>query len=358
LALFALPCGAQLINDPERIARLNAEPDSLWVAAHQERFEGLTFDDVRKLLGAKLSHISEHIDNTLPGSVYEAIPNASVPKRFDARDQWKGLIHPVRDQQRCGSCWAFSASEVLSDRVAIATGKVSPVLSAEDMVSCDAGDDGCDGGELPKAWDYLVHTGLVTDSCLPYTAGGGHAPECPTQCVDSEPFKRTKAKNSYAIVGEANMQKDLLMNGPIQVGFMVYPSFMSYHKGIYHKHINEDKPEGGHAVKIVGWGHIHKREYWMVANSWGPSWGEHGLFKILRGKNECGIEEMGPPFAGLPETSQEDDDNKQDDEKQDDEKDDDAGKKDDDGGKKDDNDDAEKDDDDFFKVDDDELIVV
>merc|ERR1712028_171125 len=89
-----------------------------------------------------------------------------------------GLVHPIRDQQRCGSCWAFSASEVLSDRVAIATGKASPVLSAEDMVSCDKMDAGCQGGSLPNAWSYLTNTGIVTDTCMPYSAGGGTVPSC------------------------------------------------------------------------------------------------------------------------------------------------------------------------------------
>merc|ERR1712008_306554 len=89
---------------------------------------------------------------------------------------------------RCGSCWAFSASEVLSDRFAIASKAKSPVLSVEDMVSCDKGDLGCHGGQLPKAWDYLTSTGIVTDSCFPYAAGDGTAPACPSRCQDSGPF--------------------------------------------------------------------------------------------------------------------------------------------------------------------------
>merc|ERR1711957_1048389 len=82
-----------------------------------------------------------HLDKVLEDSVYAAI--ADVPASFDARSNWPGLIHPIRDQQGCGSCWAFSASEVLGDRVAIASKTRSPVLSVEDMVSCDTGNGGC-----------------------------------------------------------------------------------------------------------------------------------------------------------------------------------------------------------------------
>lgn len=48
--------------------------------------------------------------------------------------------------------------------------------------------------------------------------------------------------------------------------------------------------QGGHAIKIIGWGVENDTPYWLVANSWNTSWGEKGFFKILRGANECGIE--------------------------------------------------------------------
>ena len=56
--------------------------------------------------------------------------------------------------------------------------------------------------------------------------------------------------------------------------------------------------EGGHAVKILGWGTDNGTPYWLVANSWDTDWGESGFFRIRRGHNECGIEEA--IVAGLP----------------------------------------------------------
>merc|ERR1712151_622680 len=97
----------------------------------------------RVVLGTDLLHIANHGDQVLDDSVYAAIANDSIPASFDATTQWAGLIQPIRNQERCGSCWTFSASEVLGDRVAIASSKPSPVLSPEDMVSCDKSDDGC-----------------------------------------------------------------------------------------------------------------------------------------------------------------------------------------------------------------------
>lgn len=302
--------GRTLVNDPEHIKVLNSQPGSSWIAAPQTIFEGITYDDARMLLGTALSHISEHVNETRDAKVYDVIREEHLPVGFDARTHWPSLVHPIRDQQRCGSCWAFSASEVLSDRVAIAEGRVSPVLSPEDMVSCDQLDMGCQGGMLPQAWKYLIQTGIVTDSCMPYSAGSGEAPSCATSCVDNESFRRTKAKSAYAISGTKNMQKEIMMHGPIQAAFMVFKSFMSYQSGVYHKHLWEMLPEGGHAIKIVGWGVddqlFHEVKYWVVANSWGSSWGEDGFFRIVRGKDACGIESRGPPYAGLPADSGDD----------------------------------------------------
>jgi len=305
LALFANAAppaqhadGKTMINDPAHIDRLNSVEGQTWTAGHNDFFNDLSFDDARVYLGTSLSDISEHLDECLDDSVYAAVSNDAIPAEFDARTQWPGLIHPIRDQDRCGSCWAFSASEVLSDRVAISRKRSSPVLSAEDMVSCDKVDQGCHGGSLPQAWTYLQNSGIVTDTCYPYSAGNGTAPACRTKCVDSERFSKTKAASSYAINGVVNMQKEIMTNGPIQVAFKVFKSFMSYKTGVYQKHFWELLPEGGHAVKIIGWGTENGADYWLIANSWNTVWGLDGFFKFKRGVNECGMETMGPPYAG------------------------------------------------------------
>jgi len=308
--------GQSLINDDTWIQWLNhhnLNTNSTWTAGTNDFFNGMKFEDARALLGTQLLPIADHLGECLDASHYASIRDDDIPVSFSAMEKWPSLIHPIRDQQHCGSCWAFSASEVLSDRSALASGTASPVLSPEDLVSCDTGDMGCRGGQLPMAWKYLQETGIVSDKCFPYSAGNGTAATCSKTCADSESWEasKVKARSAYAINGVTNIQKELMTNGPIQVAFMVYKSFMSYKSGVYQKHFWELIPEGGHAVKLVGWGsenstdasgQTQSTDYWLVANSWNTTWGQDGFFKILRGKDHCGIETMGPPYAGMPAT--------------------------------------------------------
>jgi len=81
---------------------------------------------------------------------------------------------------------------------------------------------------------------------------------------------------------------EIMTNGPVEAAFTVYTDFMLYKGGVY-SHVSGTE-EGGHAIKIVGWGVDNGTKYWLVANSWSPAWGENGFFRIKRGTNECGIE--------------------------------------------------------------------
>ena len=137
-----------------------------------------------------------------------------IPASFDSRAQWSNctVIGEIRDQGACGSCWAFGAAEVFSDRVCIATqGAVNKMYSAEDLTACctDAtlcsGCYGCDGGSPLQAMNYLWRHGLPTgglygdkSTCKPYTmkpcehhvpgdrppcTGDGPTPKCEKKCI-------------------------------------------------------------------------------------------------------------------------------------------------------------------------------
>ena len=249
--------------------------------------------------------------NTIPGRRLDASAmiktDSNLPNEFDGRQAFGKCVHPVRNQgHACGSCWSFSASEALSDRFCIATkGAVDIVLSAQTMVSCDSANMGCQGGYLDKAWQFMVSNGLASDACEPYTSGGGDSGTCPKQCADGSAIKYYKAANYKHLTGSITgmntvyvIRQDLMTNGPLQVAFEVYQDFIAYKSGVYH-HVSGSLL-GGHAVELVGWGvdSSSNMPYWLIKNSWDTTWGDNGYFKILRGKNECGIES--DAYSGQP----------------------------------------------------------
>jgi C1A family cysteine protease len=83
----------------------------------------MTADQARGLLGTIFTTETEFPEP-------EIDQNLVVPTAFDSRTQWGSCIHPIRNQNQCGSCWAFGATETLSDRFCIKTnGTTNVVLS-------------------------------------------------------------------------------------------------------------------------------------------------------------------------------------------------------------------------------------
>jgi len=127
-----------------------------------------------------------------------------------------------------------------------------------------------------------------------------HTPACLRRCTGSATLQwdsdKRKGSKAYTIVGEQNMMTELAKNGPFEVAFVVYADFYSYTSGVYYH--RSGGYEGGHAVKLLGYGEENGMKYWLCANSWDTTWGEKGFFKIRRGTNECSIERQA--WAGIP----------------------------------------------------------
>ncbi|PIO71036.1 papain family cysteine protease, partial [Teladorsagia circumcincta] len=243
---------------------------------------------------------------------------------FDARVQWANCssLFYIRDQANCGSCWAVSTAAAMSDRICIASkGAKQVLISAQDIVSCchECG-YGCDGGWPIRAWQYGVEEGVVTgghfgrkDCCRSYEIHpcGYHGnepyygecpymartPLCKRRCrpgyKKSYMMDKHYGSDAYELPNSVKIiQREIMQNGPVTAGFIVYEDFAHYKSGIY-KH-TAGKRAGGHAVKVIGWGEEtignETVPYWIVANSWHDDWGENGYYRMIRGINDCGFE--------------------------------------------------------------------
>ncbi|KAK9880796.1 hypothetical protein WA026_013125 [Henosepilachna vigintioctopunctata] len=295
---------------------------STWTAGRNFH-ESIPVSYFKNLMGVLPGH-KDHLPKVLEdnGEPYE------LPTNFDARKNWPDCptIQEIRDQGSCGSCWAFGAVESMSDRICIhSKGKVHVHFSADDLVSCcyTCG-MGCNGGFPGAAWHYWVRKGIVSggvygskQGCRPYeiapcehhvngtrppcNGDNGKTPKCVRECESSYPITYNKdrkfGKSAYSLSSnEAAIRNELYKNGPVEAAFTVYEDLLNYKSGVY-QHI-KGSALGGHAIRIIGWGEEKGVPYWLIANSWNSDWGDNGTFKIIRGKDHCGIE--GAVVAGLP----------------------------------------------------------
>lgn len=256
-----------------------ARGESMWHALSSETnpFVDYSFEELRGLMSVDMADYLKRNQSVTARSTGDV----SVPSSFDGRVTFKSCEKPVRNQLQCGSCWAFAAAETLTTNLCALGQTDIPVLSPQDMVSCDMLNHGCNGGNLALAWFDINHVGIRSDACIPYTSGGGSVALClPFGCHGTGPDTRHSCPNSSQNYGEkADIQGAVQQMGALEVAFTVYEDFMHYSGGIY-KH-KEGKALGGHAVKVVGWGQEGSTFYWIVQNSWGPSWGESGFFRIV-----------------------------------------------------------------------------
>jgi len=304
---FALLCyhsangetGRKLLLDDALIQRVNSDPNATWRAGRNAIFENMTLEYfVNHKLGGILSSSSENLPSVKDRPSFFKDPSAagssSLPETFNPIEQFdagwpSGCVGAIRDQGSCGSCWAFSAVEVLADRFCIwSGGSTHVVLSPQALVSCDHYDNcaGCGGGTEAGAWAWMMNPGVVPESCFPYQ--DSNAP-CPPTCTTGENLSLYKATNAYG-VPYTSMMPEMTNHGPVQACFEVYADLPHYSGGVYQH--TYGAALGGHCVKIIGWGVYQGIPYWTVANSWGTGWGPYGgFFMIRRGVNECTIEQ-------------------------------------------------------------------
>lgn len=216
---------------------------------------------------------------------------ASAPATLDWSAQ--GATTAVKDQGDCGSCWAYSATEGIEAGVFMATGELIQ-LSEQQIVSCDKTDGGCDGGDLPTAFDYVESAGgIATQQSYPDTSS---AKGKDGQCMSKAKVVKVTGYE-YAVPpctgGACKNQKEsdmmAAMNsfGPLSV--CVNADWDTYSKGVYTKTCSGKYNQLDHCVQLVGYDTTASTPYWKVRNSWAAEWGEDGFIRLPMGKNACGI---------------------------------------------------------------------
>jgi cathepsin L len=192
---------------------------------------------------------------------------------------------PVHQQGECGSCWAHAAVGALEAHLELAGTPVKN-LSFQQLVDCApnpkhcGGTGGCHGATTELAFEYARTHGIAhADSYK------GKCDVIPSSMVRLRRFVRLPENKALPLMHA------IATKGPVTVSVDA-TSWFSYSKGVFSGcDINATV---GHAVLTVGYGKDAEsgKDYWLIKNSWGPTWGEQGYIRLHRhGDGEyCGID--------------------------------------------------------------------
>ncbi|KAG8057762.1 hypothetical protein GUJ93_ZPchr0002g26629 [Zizania palustris] len=234
------------------------------------------------------------IITTLAGPVEEPRAYVNLSAGAPASVDWRasGAVTEVKDQGRCGSCWAFSTVAVVEGIQKIRKGKLVS-LSEQELVDCDTLDSGCDGGVSYRALQWITSNGgIATRDDYPYTG------KADTPCDSANlahhaatiaGFRRVATRSEASLANAVAGQ-------PVAVSIEAGgDNFQHYKKGVYNGPCGTQL---NHGVTVVGYGQEPAAaggdRYWIVKNSWGKGWGDDGYIRMKKdvaGKPEglCGI---------------------------------------------------------------------
>lgn len=215
----------------------------------------------------------------------------SLPSRFDWRDHnGHSYIGPIRNQGACGSCYSFAAAAAAEGTYNLATGSIDDAnadFSESYVAFCLSDDydgfDGCLGADYEyDELEALVEEGIITEDLYAY--------ESREQVCDVEGDPRKVIFKSWHRIGCSDIdaiKTAIMAYGVVDAAVLVGDAFRAYSGGIY-EDLNTTCDAGSdacyyaatnHAIALVGWDDNNGDGYWILRNSWGPSWGEGGYMR-------------------------------------------------------------------------------
>ncbi|XP_077251121.1 low-temperature-induced cysteine proteinase-like [Tasmannia lanceolata] len=236
------------------------------------KFADLSNEEFKKIY---LSKVKKPAAKKILARSTREVATCEAPSSLDWRK--KGVVTGVKDQGDCGSCWSFSSTGAIEGINAITTGDLIS-LSEQELVDCDSTNDGCEGGYMDYAFEWVIQNGGIdTESDYPYKGVDG-------TCNTTKEEDKVVTIDGYEDVDqEESALLCAVVNQPISVGIDGSAiDFQLYTGGIYDGLCSSNPDDIDHAVLIVGYSSQGDTDYWIVKNSWGTDWGIEGYIYIER----------------------------------------------------------------------------
>lgn len=200
---------------------------------------------------------------------------------------------PIKDQGRCGDCWAFSAVEQM-ESMAMMNGISVPALSPQQMADCDSSDNGCNGGNYESGWDYTMNTPIESVADYPITSGdSGKTGTCHSS--SSGVLQATK-------VIDIDKTEQAMADSGTPLSISVATETWQFYTG-GRKAGDSSKGDPGcqcisaatcgsdidHAIQLTGYTLDSDKNIisWEIRNSWGTNWGCDGFACLTAGEDTC-----------------------------------------------------------------------
>ncbi|KAI4467184.1 cysteine protease family c1-related [Holotrichia oblita] len=218
---------------------------------------------------------------------YKHIDKIQLPAQFDWRIY--GAVTPVKDQSVCGSCWSFGTIGAIEGAYFVKTGELLR-LSQQALIDCSwgYGNNGCDGGEDFRAYQWMMkHGGIPTEEEYgPYLGQDGY-------CHVSNVSLTAKITGYINVTtnNEDALRLAIFKHGPISVAIDAsHKTFSFYSNGVYYdEECGNTEKDLDHAVLAVGYGTLNGQDYWLIKNSWSNYWGNDGYVLMSSKNNNCGV---------------------------------------------------------------------
>jgi C1A family cysteine protease len=213
-----------------------------------------------------------------------AVDCPTFPETNETAVNWtqSGAVTPIKNQQQCGSCWAFSTTGSLEGLYYL-NHTILISFSEQQLVDCASSCYGCDGCWPYMAMNYTATYGIEPEKVYPYKAVQG-------TCKYNKAVALA-ANTGYECVTQKSVDqlKAALVQQPVSIAVEADQNAWQFYKtGTVTAGCGDTLD---HAVLLTGM----TADAWYVKNSWGTDWGENGYIwlgqsaSINQGYGVCGI---------------------------------------------------------------------